>query len=50
MSVLGGREEDAVGIDALASDRQKQGRPQLTIPATTLQQRATEKSFSQFRR
>jgi hypothetical protein len=48
--VVDGREEDADGIDALASDPQKQGRPQVTIPATTLRQRATGKSFWQFGR
>jgi hypothetical protein len=46
--VLDGREEDADGIDALASDPQEQGRSQLTIPATTSQQRPTGKSFWQF--
>jgi hypothetical protein len=46
--VLDGREEHADGIDALASDAQEQGRPQLTIPATTSQQRPTGKSFWQF--
>jgi hypothetical protein len=46
--VLDGREEDADGIDALESDPQEQGRSQVTIPATTSQQRPTGKSFWQF--
>jgi hypothetical protein len=46
--VLDGREEDADGIDALASDPQEQGRLQLTIPGTTSQQRPKGKSFWQF--
>jgi hypothetical protein len=46
--VLDGREEDADGIDALASDPQEQGRLQLTIPVTTSQQRPKGKSFWQF--
>jgi hypothetical protein len=46
--VLDGREEDADGIDTLASHPQEQGRAQLTIPATTLQQRPTGKSFWHF--
>jgi hypothetical protein len=47
--VLDGREEDADGIDALESDPQERGRPQLTFPATTSQQCPTRrKSFWQF--
>jgi hypothetical protein len=46
--VLDGREEDADGIDALESDPQEQGRPQLTIPATTSQHCPTRKSFWKF--